>query len=242
MHVAGSAQPAACTTGTDPETGDPWVVCEADASGAWISTNDSEFGGTYHAAQICQQLGYQGLGQYGDTLQSVCGVDEDSYCDDLGDEAFSTAATAAGAMPSVRSCVGRYSGSASAPLGSGGTHRAGTVPDRRCDAVGLLTVLGIRSARRRQAEPATSPLLKGSVRLLCLGSIDASVRSVCSHRSEAPDILGAQTPAGGDRDGAATQFLHRHVWNRQLVKPRGFRVLDPRRRTRCALSAPSGRR
>ena len=66
-----SASAAACQTGTDPFTGSPYVVCTADANTAWISGS----GGTYHAAYICNSLGYGTVSNYGGTCGATCG-----YC------------------------------------------------------------------------------------------------------------------------------------------------------------------
>lgn len=59
-----------CDTGNDLTTGDPWVVCEADADEAWISADDW---GTYYPDDICQQLGYSSMGEYGGNCGSICG-------------------------------------------------------------------------------------------------------------------------------------------------------------------------
>jgi hypothetical protein len=69
----GKSPPSTCVTGNDPETNSPWVVCSADCGQAWISANTS---GRYHARQICQDLGYQQVGQIGGTCGNVCG-----YCE-----------------------------------------------------------------------------------------------------------------------------------------------------------------
>jgi hypothetical protein len=64
--------PLPCTTGNDPQTNAPWVVCTADCNQIWISANT---GGTYHATEICNNLGYSTLAQHGGTCGHVC-----SYC------------------------------------------------------------------------------------------------------------------------------------------------------------------
>ena len=64
--------PTACGTGTDEETGAPWVVCSSSATSAIVSSANA-VGGTYHAAQICASLGYMTLGAYGNTNGDVCG-------------------------------------------------------------------------------------------------------------------------------------------------------------------------
>ncbi len=69
------APPSPCTTGTyGTEPGsDPWVVCFADQSIAWLS---SDAFGTYHINDICQYLGYNFAAQWGENCGSVCG-----YCE-----------------------------------------------------------------------------------------------------------------------------------------------------------------
>ncbi len=64
----------ACLSGNDLETNDPWVVCRADSSSAWLSHNNPG-GGHYHSLQICQKLGYTKVGKIGGTCSDVCG-----YC------------------------------------------------------------------------------------------------------------------------------------------------------------------
>lgn len=78
--------PDACEQGTDPGTGAPWVVCSADANGAWISANST---GTYHANLICQNLGYSGMGVFGGTCGNVCGFCEGATsCSSPGTQTF----------------------------------------------------------------------------------------------------------------------------------------------------------
>lgn len=78
--------PPSCLTGNDPQTGDPWVVCSSDTSSAWISAN---FRGQYHATEICNNLGYSTLSQFGGNCGNVCGYCE-AYtdCTMLGNEFF----------------------------------------------------------------------------------------------------------------------------------------------------------
>ncbi len=52
-------------------SGDAWVVCAADANGAWISAVTD--GGYYRPTAICQSLGYSDYSVYGGTCNSVCG-------------------------------------------------------------------------------------------------------------------------------------------------------------------------
>jgi cysteine-rich repeat protein len=66
--------PDQCATGTDPVSGSAWVICDADASTAWISS--AAGGGLYHSDQICQSLGFSRVVQFGGNCNSVCG-----YCD-----------------------------------------------------------------------------------------------------------------------------------------------------------------
>jgi cysteine-rich repeat protein len=78
--------PSVCDGGTDPGTGDAYVVCQVDDSGAWLSANS---GGSYHAILICQELGYNAVGEYGGTCGNVCGYCEDvTSCDAPGQNIF----------------------------------------------------------------------------------------------------------------------------------------------------------
>ncbi len=72
--VNGHLIPNLCVQQNDPETNDPWVVCQADCNSAWVSHANAN-GGTYHATQICQTLGYAQIGKYGGTCSDICG-----YC------------------------------------------------------------------------------------------------------------------------------------------------------------------
>jgi hypothetical protein len=75
--------PEVCTLGTDGVvSGDPWVVCRADAGSAWLSAT---MNGTYNAGAICQLLGYGRLGAYGGHGGRVCGYnDNESMIDPVG--------------------------------------------------------------------------------------------------------------------------------------------------------------
>lgn len=78
--------PNACDGGKDPQTGSPYVVCTASPSEAWLSANT---GGTYHATEICQLLGYSKLGSFGGTCGTVCGYcDGNHSCNNLGTKKF----------------------------------------------------------------------------------------------------------------------------------------------------------
>ncbi len=66
------SNPEQCDQGVDAHTNSPWVVCEADASEAWISANN---GGTYHPEEICKSLGYRTVDMWDGTCGNVCG-----YC------------------------------------------------------------------------------------------------------------------------------------------------------------------
>jgi hypothetical protein len=88
LIIAGSAfaQPAACTSGNDPFSSSPWVVCQADATSAWLS---SDRRGTYHALAICQSLGYTAVGASGGNCGSVCGYCQSaSSCSSPGTKTF----------------------------------------------------------------------------------------------------------------------------------------------------------
>jgi hypothetical protein len=65
-------QPA-CLQGVDPvDKVSKWITCQSDCNTAWVAANT---GGTYHAGQICNGLGYSKVGMYGGTCGNVCG-----YC------------------------------------------------------------------------------------------------------------------------------------------------------------------
>jgi hypothetical protein len=86
----GTPPPSVCQSGTDAETKDEYVVCAADCFSAWISTGVSN-GGTFHARQICRQLGYSQLGQFGGTSSHVCGYTfdpPDTSCKKPGSQTF----------------------------------------------------------------------------------------------------------------------------------------------------------
>ncbi len=55
-----------------------WIVCQADASTAWISTASSTVG-TYQADLICNYLGFSSVTAQGGTCGTVCG-----YCSNGG--------------------------------------------------------------------------------------------------------------------------------------------------------------
>ncbi len=78
--------PEPCTQGTDPGTGAPWIICTASSNTAWISANNS---GQYHPVLICQNLGYNTVGQWGGTFGSVCGYNQNSSCQNPGSMTFS---------------------------------------------------------------------------------------------------------------------------------------------------------
>lgn len=65
--------PAVCTGGSTFSSVDPWVVCAADASTAWVSANRQ---GNYDPNAICRQLGYRAMGSWEGTCGTVCG-----YCE-----------------------------------------------------------------------------------------------------------------------------------------------------------------
>ncbi|MDD8022694.1 MAG: hypothetical protein PHX82_06250 [Paracoccaceae bacterium] len=74
--------------------GDPWTVCRADTSTAWLSAN---VGGTYNAEAICQSLGYSEVDAKGGTCGTVCG-----YCGTVGQETYDDSG---GAITSLSSTV-----------------------------------------------------------------------------------------------------------------------------------------
>ncbi len=86
-HLCTDEPPAACDTGTDPFTGDAWVVCDATQTSAWISAGPE--GGNYHAQAICEGLGYATVGAIGGNCGSPCSFCEaGSSCDATGLRAF----------------------------------------------------------------------------------------------------------------------------------------------------------
>jgi hypothetical protein len=89
--------PSACTTGSDPFTSAPWVVCSASDTEIWLSHNTGGNGGVYHAQYICQQLGYPTLAQYGGTCSNVCGYCQStSSCSAPGNRSFDGGGTSCG--------------------------------------------------------------------------------------------------------------------------------------------------
>ncbi len=76
-----------CTAGNDPKSAAGWVVCQADLNSAWVSMTGA--GGNYHALKICQNLGYNKLGQHGGTCGKVCGrCEENTGCKTPGTKNF----------------------------------------------------------------------------------------------------------------------------------------------------------
>lgn len=73
---SGCEIPDACDVG-DADTNAPWVVCSADADQAWISFGQIDLPASYHASQICEQLGYAGVAHYGASCpHNICGTCE----------------------------------------------------------------------------------------------------------------------------------------------------------------------
>jgi hypothetical protein len=83
----GKNPPSACTTGTDPQTSDPYTVCSADCNSIWISCSNGN-GGNYHATEICKSYGYNTLAKYGGNCGSVCGYCDNSTCKAPGKQTF----------------------------------------------------------------------------------------------------------------------------------------------------------
>lgn len=79
--------PTPCTSGNfGVVSGDNWVVCEADAQSAWVSSNTS---GTYDHHGICQFLGYGQASQWGGSCGDVCGYCESgTSCNAPGNRTF----------------------------------------------------------------------------------------------------------------------------------------------------------
>jgi len=68
-------------------SGDNWVVCEADNNTAWLSSLGS---GKYQANAICVSLGYAGMNAWGGNCGSVCGYCQGgTSCNSTGTRHFS---------------------------------------------------------------------------------------------------------------------------------------------------------
>jgi len=79
--------PAPCTSGTDPESGSAWVVCSSSATALWVSSTAS--GGSFHATQICNDLGYTTVTAHGGNFSDVCGYNQaGTSCKSPGAETF----------------------------------------------------------------------------------------------------------------------------------------------------------
>ncbi|AWV90884.1 hypothetical protein DN745_16765 [Bradymonas sediminis] len=65
---------------TGRTTGDPWTVCRADASTAWVSAMNA---GSYNPTAACQSLGYSSVDAWGGTCGDVCG-----FCGNSGFENY----------------------------------------------------------------------------------------------------------------------------------------------------------
>ncbi|MCX4242790.1 DUF4215 domain-containing protein [Paraliomyxa miuraensis] len=85
---AGGGGGGTCDSGSDPFTGDGWVVCSADANQAWVS-HSGPGGGNFHPELICNELGYASFGQFGGTCGNVCGYCEGpTTCEAPGSENY----------------------------------------------------------------------------------------------------------------------------------------------------------
>lgn len=74
--AGGKFPPQACkVTGADPQTKSPWVVCRADCKTAWISSTKTDDIETqfYHAFEICKDLGYDDVVDWGGNGGFECG-------------------------------------------------------------------------------------------------------------------------------------------------------------------------
>ncbi len=86
--AASAIVPEPCVGGTDPHFDSEWVVCTADADRAWISSVNPVTQ-SFHAEEICVQLGYVALGSFGGNCGSVCGYCEGgTSCDNPGTRTF----------------------------------------------------------------------------------------------------------------------------------------------------------
>ena len=70
--------PTVCMTSNYGTMSGSWIVCQADATSAWISAAASS-GGTYQADLICNYLGFSRVTAQGGTCGTVCG-----YCSNGG--------------------------------------------------------------------------------------------------------------------------------------------------------------
>ena len=70
--------PTVCMTSNYGTMSGSWIVCQANATSAWISAAASS-GGTYQADLICKYLGYPSVTAQGGTCGTVCG-----YCSNGG--------------------------------------------------------------------------------------------------------------------------------------------------------------
>lgn len=91
--------PAVCTTSSvGVQSGSNWVVCEANASGAWLSHGTTGTGGIYNALQACQSIGYGSVGAHGGTYGDVCSYGTSgSSCSNPGAKTFTGGGTSCGA-------------------------------------------------------------------------------------------------------------------------------------------------
>ncbi len=86
----GKSPPAGCFAGTDVETLAKWVVCTADCNQAWLSDNQPG-GGSYHALQICNSLGYSMVGNWSGNYGTICGTNQGAgTCAAPGTSMFAT--------------------------------------------------------------------------------------------------------------------------------------------------------
>lgn len=89
-----SFPPSPCLTGTcGASSGASWVVCQADASTAWLSQSVK---GYFNALAICKTLGYTTVSAYGANCGTVCGYCQSGQgktCSDPGTRYFDNSGT-----------------------------------------------------------------------------------------------------------------------------------------------------
>ena len=66
--------PSTCQAGSDPVSSAPYLVCQADCFGAWLSATGVGVGATFRPKAVCNQLGYSGYDLFGKNCGSVCGT------------------------------------------------------------------------------------------------------------------------------------------------------------------------
>jgi hypothetical protein len=86
-----------CSENPDPFNSDAiWTICRQSESDVWISSVGPD-GGEYHAEQICADLGYPTLAEFGGNCGNECGRCEgETSCESPGSEFYDGAGTSCG--------------------------------------------------------------------------------------------------------------------------------------------------